>query len=763
MFGKSLKVTVVLGLGVLVGCSAGSFEPDTESVQEAQEAVVVALPARIEAESYERYFETTPGTNSGGKCDRGDGVDKELTQDPNGGNCNIGWTAPNEWLEYDVNTTTTGTFTLTARVASGAANTSFRILLDGTDLGSRTATTGGWQTWQDRTYNNVTLPAGNHVIRVLFETNDVNLNYITLTAATPTCSDGVQNGTETGIDCGGSCPACSTVALPARIEAELYTRYFESTPGSNSGGQCDRGDGVDKQLAQDPNGGNCNIGWTTPGEWLEYDVSTATTRNFKLTARIASGAANTSFRVLLDGASLGSLTASTGGWQVWQDRTYDNVSISAGNHVLRVVFDTNDVNLNYLDVATTSTPTCSDGVKNGSETGVDCGGGTCPSCSNGQICSSASDCQSGFCNSGVCRAALPWWISYCSQPSCGGSPFVARICPDNNPSCSPASSTTVVPEIDGQQINQILLPVQPPTGYSVHYESGSGSAPGYILAYASPVIIRSDVNFTVSYYNVPAVLGGTTHVNFQSATFNAAEVLTTVYRHPTFLTGNEPSELHQRGRDIIVQESSIAGIHPGKMNSYFLPSELATFMEGNVSDGNLHIAINYGNPAWIAGVGDVYATSLPRFAHEYTHELFSEIAQSYPGNNVCFNEGLADAFAYAAGFLPEADFGPLGQMQTDFNQGCAETMAFGEVHEVGNCPLWQVKRLSRMTSAFAAALLHPQHVINFDSCNLNSSQTGNALLVLFSEAAGMDMTQAIQMAEIPNAGSYTAARAALGL
>ena len=30
--------------------------------------------------------------------------------------------------------------------------------------------------------------------------------------ATATCSDGVQNGTETGVDCGGSCPACSGTA-----------------------------------------------------------------------------------------------------------------------------------------------------------------------------------------------------------------------------------------------------------------------------------------------------------------------------------------------------------------------------------------------------------------------------------------------------------------------------------------------------------------------------------------------------------------------
>ncbi len=26
---------------------------------------------------------------------------------------------------------------------------------------------------------------------------------------TPTCTDGVQNGDETGVDCGGSCTACT--------------------------------------------------------------------------------------------------------------------------------------------------------------------------------------------------------------------------------------------------------------------------------------------------------------------------------------------------------------------------------------------------------------------------------------------------------------------------------------------------------------------------------------------------------------------------
>jgi hypothetical protein len=48
-------------------------------------------------------------------------------------------------------------------------------------------------------------------------------------------------------------------------------------------------------------------------------------------------------------------------------------------------------------------PTCSDQVKNGSETDVDCGGGTCPRCVNEQKCVSQDDCASALCVSGVCK------------------------------------------------------------------------------------------------------------------------------------------------------------------------------------------------------------------------------------------------------------------------------------------------------------------------------------------------------------------------
>jgi hypothetical protein len=56
-----------------------------------------------------------------------------------------------------------------------------------------------------------------------------------------------------------------------------------------------------------------------------------------------------------------------------------------------------------------STPlpaTCSDGIQNGSETDVDCGGPECDRCDVGQGCRGAADCETSFCVDNVCRKCV---------------------------------------------------------------------------------------------------------------------------------------------------------------------------------------------------------------------------------------------------------------------------------------------------------------------------------------------------------------------
>ena len=48
-------------------------------------------------------------------------------------------------------------------------------------------------------------------------------------------------------------------------------------------------------------------------------------------------------------------------------------------------------------------PSCTDLVKNGVETDVDCGGGTCVDCAAGKACLGGTDCVSGSCVLNLCQ------------------------------------------------------------------------------------------------------------------------------------------------------------------------------------------------------------------------------------------------------------------------------------------------------------------------------------------------------------------------
>ena len=58
-------------------------------------------------------------------------------------------------------------------------------------------------------------------------------------------------------------------------------------------------------------------------------------------------------------------------------------------------------------------PSCTDGRQNGTETDVDCGGASCPRCGNLLGCSAPTDCMSG-----VCKAPKVGMPDICQAPSC---------------------------------------------------------------------------------------------------------------------------------------------------------------------------------------------------------------------------------------------------------------------------------------------------------------------------------------------------------
>jgi hypothetical protein len=150
-----------------------------------------------------------------------------------------------------------------------------------------------------------------------------------------------------------SIPGCPIVGvtLPARIEAENYDRYFDTSAG-NAGADaaCQSGTDVDLQITTDT-GGGCNVGWTSAGEWLEYDVNSPTARNYTLNVRMAAYDAGKLVRVYVDNIDYGTLSPpGSQNWQGFGDQIMGGINLSQGNHIIRLYFQTAEVNVNWLEL-----------------------------------------------------------------------------------------------------------------------------------------------------------------------------------------------------------------------------------------------------------------------------------------------------------------------------------------------------------------------------------------------------------------------------
>jgi len=308
------------------------------------------IPGVVQAEHFDEggegvaYHDTTTG-NRGGAF-RSTDVDIETTADAGGG-YDIGWTKPGEWLQYTVNVTTTGVYDLMLRVASSGSGGALHVLVDAVNATGTipVPNTGGWQTWTTVTVAQVPLTAGIHRLRLAFDANGStgsvgNINRLELSraiASTP------YRGTP--------------VLLPGTIEAENFDEggesvaYFDNSSGNRGGAY--RQTDVDIETTADA-GGGYDVGWTKPGEWLQYTVDVTTTATYALELRVASPSTGGTLRVEVDGNDItGTLTVpNTGAWQAWQTMRIDGIALSAGRHAVRLVFiaaGTNGiVNVNFL-------------------------------------------------------------------------------------------------------------------------------------------------------------------------------------------------------------------------------------------------------------------------------------------------------------------------------------------------------------------------------------------------------------------------------
>ena len=151
----------------------------------------VPLPATIPAANFDNggegvAYHDSESANLGGAF-RATGVDLQATTDTGGG-YNVGWTHAGEWLNYTISVPASGNYDLGVRVADGAQGGTFHIEVDGSNLsGALTIPyTGGWQNYVTIGKSGIALPAGTHVLKLVFDANGAygfagNLHWISLT------------------------------------------------------------------------------------------------------------------------------------------------------------------------------------------------------------------------------------------------------------------------------------------------------------------------------------------------------------------------------------------------------------------------------------------------------------------------------------------------------------------------------------------------------------------------------------------------------
>ncbi|CAF1117654.1 unnamed protein product [Adineta ricciae] len=204
----------------------------------------------------------------------------------------------------------------------------------------------------------------------------------------PTCNDGVKNGDEIDIDCGGSClpgKQCVDGSRFAKVSSVTYnvtnSNVYTSVPTCND--HVKNGDEIDVDC-----GGSC-LPAKQCGDGLKCNnasdcISGVCISSVCQVPNCNDGVANGNETDIDCGGSCHSIKKCNDGEKC--------------NGVL-------DCNSGVCTSNICQTPTCNDSVKNGNETGIDCGG-WCASqnkCVDNAVCRNPDDCISGVCKSDICQ------------------------------------------------------------------------------------------------------------------------------------------------------------------------------------------------------------------------------------------------------------------------------------------------------------------------------------------------------------------------
>ncbi len=266
------------------------------------------IPGTIEAEHYDEggsqvvYNDTDAGNN--GSWLRSDDVD--IQQGSADGN--VAWTQPGEWIEYTVNVSQTGNYSIDFNVAATGSDNYFGLLLDGMYMTGRiqAPNTGNLQTYEIVNRSWIPIRAGTHVISLFFLNEGISIDDMTFTfqsaiSQTPRSGNGH--------------------AVPGTIEMEHY---------DNGGRNIAFGEHDLRTI--DITGSEFN--YTVNREWAEYTIDVAQGGDYHIVAELNAYSDHAGINFELDGQPWTGdviLPYTNGTKPVF----INDLTLTAGTHVVR--------------------------------------------------------------------------------------------------------------------------------------------------------------------------------------------------------------------------------------------------------------------------------------------------------------------------------------------------------------------------------------------------------------------------------------------
>jgi dienelactone hydrolase len=355
---------------------------------------IKTIPGRIEAENW----------------DAKSGYQYAVSTNDAGGGQQVVGISNGSWMDYNVNVTTTGTYTVSFRVATTQLLAQLQLKSGNTILATANIpNTGGWDVWTTITISNISLTAGPQTLRILSVNNETcNLNWLDFALTTggptnqpPTANAGANQTitlpastaslTGSGTDPDGTIASyawtqvsgtAATIANPSSASTGISglttagarvfrltvtdnlgaiaisdetmtvtaTSNIKTIPGRIEAENWDAKSGPQYAISTNDAGGGQQVIGISNGSWMDYNVNVTTAGTYTVDFRVATTQVNAQFQIKSGNTVLETINIPyTGGWNTWLSGSI-TITLAAGNQTLRILSTNNEsCNFNWMD------------------------------------------------------------------------------------------------------------------------------------------------------------------------------------------------------------------------------------------------------------------------------------------------------------------------------------------------------------------------------------------------------------------------------